>query len=100
MTEAISGLSARQTRMEQCYQDNHTYAPATPCKACAKETTENFEFTCAADASTFTLTATGRNTMDGFIYTVDQSDAKSTTGAPAGWGTNSTCWVTKKGGVC
>ena len=98
--EAISGLSAKQTQMEQCYQDNHTYQPTPPCKACVTETAENFEFTCTPSATTFTLTATGRNAMAGFVYTVNQSDARSTTNVPSGWSTSSTCWVTRKGGVC
>jgi type IV pilus assembly protein PilE len=99
ITQAISGLSSRQVRMEQCYQDNHTYAPTGDCSACTEETTDNFQFTCTATATTFTLTATGRGAMAGFVYTVDQSDAKKTS-ATAGWGVSDTCWVTKKGGIC
>ena len=103
ITQAINGLSARQTQMEQCYQDNHSYTPASPvppCKACVTETAENFEFTCTSTASTFTLTATGRGQMAGFVYTVDQNDVRKTASAPSGWGTSSACWVTQKGGVC
>ena len=104
---AISGLSSRQVRMEQCYQDNHTYTPTGGCAACPADavTEGDFSFTCSApDATHFTLTATGQGVMNGFVYTVDQSDARKTTSAPTGWGksdsTAATCWITKKGGVC
>jgi type IV pilus assembly protein PilE len=97
ITQAISGLSSRQVRMEQCYQDNHSYSD---CAACDEVTEGDFTFTCEGADPTFTLTATGLNTMAGFIYTVDQSDAKKTTGAPSGWTGSDTCWVTKKGGAC
>jgi type IV pilus assembly protein PilE len=97
ITQAVSGLSARQTRMEQCYQDNRTY---NACGACVTELEDDFEFSCTPTATSFTLTATGIGQMNGFIFTVDQADARQTTGTPAGWGTNNTCWVTRKGGVC
>jgi type IV pilus assembly protein PilE len=101
ITQAISGLSARQVRMEQCYQDNHTYAPTGGCSACTDETTDNFQFTCTATATTFVLTATGQNPMRGFVYTVDQSNTRTTTITDvSGWEGNGTCWVTKKGGIC
>jgi type IV pilus assembly protein PilE len=104
--EAISGLSSRQTRMEQCFQDNHTYALsacAAACNAVDAAGLRNdafFTFSCTTDQDTFTLTATGVRQMTGFVYTVNQADAKSTTGVPSGWAANTTCWVTRKGGTC
>jgi type IV pilus assembly protein PilE len=104
ITQAISGLSARQVRMEQCYQDNRTYAPGGGCAACATATEGDFTFTCdpAATATTFTLTATGQNVMAGFVYTVNQNNVRATTNVPAGWARHNpdNCWVTKKGGIC
>jgi type IV pilus assembly protein PilE len=98
ITQAISGLSSRQVKMEQCYQDSRTYVG---CAACAAATDGDFAFSCTSTATTFTLTATGQDVMAGFIYTVDQSDMKKTTGVAAGWGSGSTtCWVTRKGDVC
>lgn len=104
--QAISGLSTRQTKMEQCYQDNHSYALTACATACNAVEAANlggdefFAFSCVADQDTFTLTATGVGQMAGFVYTVDQANARSTTGVPSGWAANSTCWVTRKGGTC
>jgi type IV pilus assembly protein PilE len=104
---AIQGLSSRQVQMEQCYQDNHTYAPATvptsgPCfRGCSTATADHFTFSCTSDATTFTLTATGGDMMTGFVYTVDQADARTSkiTGH-GGWNAVTGCWVTSKGGTC
>jgi type IV pilus assembly protein PilE len=102
ITQAISGLSTRQTQMEQCFQDNHTYVD---CAACAEVTEGDFKFACSDEmtATTFTLTATGQNPMSGFEYTVDQSDTKTSeiSGGPSGWdATSSSCWIIGKGGTC
>jgi type IV pilus assembly protein PilE len=46
------------------------------------------------------LQAAGKSSMAGFTYTINQDNAKATTAVPAGWTTNASCWVTRKGGVC
>jgi type IV pilus assembly protein PilE len=106
---AVQGLSSRQALMEQCYQDNHTYAPSPvptsgPCvRACSTATSDHFQFTCTKNATTFTLTATGQDMMSGFVYTVNQLDARTSqiTGH-SGWNTTAVlaCWITAKGGSC
>ncbi|AIY43273.1 Type IV pilus biogenesis protein PilE [Collimonas arenae] len=98
--DATSNLSTLRVQMEQFFQDNHTYAGAPPCAAVDSTTSKYFNFSCVSNATTFLLTATGTNSMTGFTYTVDQTNAKATTAVPANWTTNATCWVTKKGGVC
>jgi len=98
--EATAGLSERQVRMEQFFQDNRTYVSALPC---ASFTAKHFTFSCdSATATAFALVATGTGTMAGFKYSVDQSGAKKTEAVPTGWSlpTPNDCWVTKKGGVC
>ncbi|TXI19757.1 MAG: prepilin-type N-terminal cleavage/methylation domain-containing protein [Roseateles sp.] len=99
--DATSGLSSKQVQLEQFFQDNRTYAGAP---ACGNDTTTsaNFTFACsAANASGYTLTATGRNAMSGFSYSVNQAGSKSSTvTGVSGWSGSSNCWVTKKGGVC
>ena len=100
---AVSGLSSRQTLMEQCYQDNHRYDPDPACSACVEDNSDKyFNFTCVKDATTFTLTATGKGQMSAFKYTVNQAGAKATTvtSGPSGWSGNTGCWVTSKGGAC
>lgn len=100
--EATAGLAARQVQLEQYYQDNRTYAGA-PASVCADTSGKYFDFSCGTPtATTFLLTATGKGSMAGFRYTVDQAGAKATASVPSGWSTASpnNCWVIKKGGLC
>jgi len=104
--EATAGLATRQVQAEQYFQDNRTFAdaPGNPNPGCVANTQSNyFDFACSsANATTYTLTATGKGLMNGFVFSVNESNAKSTVGVPANWSTPTpnNCWVTKKGGVC
>ena len=103
--DATSGLSSLQVKMEQYYQDNRTYIGAPACTATNNtKLSSYYDFSCsAATATAFTLQAVGKNSMAGFTFTVDQSNNKATTvgtGAPTGWTGATTCWISKKGGVC
>jgi type IV pilus assembly protein PilE len=107
ITHAIQGLATKQTQMEQCYQDNHTYTPSGgDCPACVADTAnENFDFDCTTDLTdtTFTITATGKGPMAGFSYTINEHSVKGSaiSGAPSGWnGSSANCWITSKGGSC
>lgn len=116
ITEATSTLSDLRVNLEQYFQDNRTYRnfkdnrmkTGDTCVGAAQIASANWDFTCPTLSDTaFTITATGKNAMDGFVYTVDQSNIKSTTlsataGKPsAGWGgTGATCWVISKAGSC
>lgn len=98
--DATSTLAYKAVLMEQSFQDNQTYVGAA---ACIADTTSSqyFNFSCSVLAATsFTLQATGKNSMAGFTYTLDQSYVKATPVVPSGWATAANCWVTKKGGVC
>lgn len=103
--DATSALGAKRVQMEQYFQDNHTYAPATaaPCVA-DTATSRFFTFSCsvAGTATLYTLQAVGTGPMTGFNFTIDQDNTKVTTSVPnSGWGAAPiACWVTKKGGVC
>lgn len=107
--EATSNLAALRVKMEQWYQDSRTYqnAAATACGVAMPLVTDTprqvqyFNFTCVANASTYTITATGAGSMAGFTYTITETNTKATPAAPAGWGpTSTTCWITGKGGKC
>jgi type IV pilus assembly protein PilE len=105
--DATSYLAAAQTRMEQWFQDQHSYLNGTVCGAAtASDTTSSsyFDFTCTGTATTFTLTATGKSMMSGFVYSVNESNIRSSSvasPAPSSWvATQSNCWITKQGGVC
>lgn len=109
ITQATSGLSEKRMRMEQFFQDNHTYyqaggggVPAISSPVCADDTTSSsyFDFSCPnPTATTYTLKAIGKSSMTGFTYTIDQANVKTTT-APAAWGNSNNCWITSKGGGC
>lgn len=99
--DATSNLAVKRVQMEQFFQDNLTYANAPACNT-DSTSSKYFTFNCsvAGTASAFTLEAVGVGTMAGFTFTVDQNNAKATPAVPSGWTSSTTCWVTKKGGVC
>jgi type IV pilus assembly protein PilE len=107
--DATSNLATKRVAMEQYYQDNvpHTYVGAP---ACNSDSTSSpyYTFSCTgADAPTATaykITATGVASMLGFVYTIDETNDKSSTiASPANssWiGTQANCWITKPAGSC
>lgn len=100
--DATAALSTKQVLLEQFFQDNRTYENAP---ACANDTTTSkfYTFSCGdtATATGYTLTATGRDAMSGFAYTVNQANGKTTTvPSGSGWTGSTSCWVTKKDGAC
>ena len=108
--EATSGLSDMRVRMEQYFQDYRAYpedcvAPTVsplPSKNIYLATATNFTFVCSnLGASTYIVTARGTGPMSGFAYTVNQSNARtSTMSSPSTWTGNATCWATRKDGSC
>jgi len=104
--DATAALAQKRLQMEQFFQDNRTYvnAPACPASASADTTTSQyFKFYCASGYPTSTsyiLDAEGVGSMAGFLYSVDQSNNKSTTidtTLVSGWSAGA-CWVTNPGG--
>jgi type IV pilus assembly protein PilE len=111
ITEATSTLANMRVQMEQYYQDNFTYqnvaGQPAPCQPPAN--LRYFTVTCARNATTYTITATGvaAQGMNGFIYRITQANVQSTTinatSDTTGYVTNATCWVVRKGsgaGAC
>jgi len=101
LVEAASGLSNWRVQMEQSYQDNRVYT--CPATGSIPVSSKYFGFTCAVPTTqSYTLTATGTagQSTEGFTYTINDTNTHVTTKVPTGWTSNSTCWVTKKGGVC
>jgi type IV pilus assembly protein PilE len=112
ITEATSTLATMRVQMEQYFQDNRTYAdvagvasPCTPSSAVAPPpNAKYFDFTCSGRTATaYLITATGRTTagMGGFVYTVNEANTQASvmtgTAASAGFVSNATCWVVRKG---
>jgi type IV pilus assembly protein PilE len=101
--DAIANLAAKRVQLEQYYQDNKLYALAAP--ACVDQPSKYFTFSCtidSADNQTYTLTATGKESMAAFAFKVNQQNVKMTTAVPSGWAlpNPNDCWVTSKGGKC
>jgi type IV pilus assembly protein PilE len=104
ITEAVSALSGMRVKMEQYFQDNRTYVGACVAGTVAPRpaNTTNFNYTCPTlTATTYTITATGQGGLSGYVYSIDQSNVRSTVmSAPSTWPSNATCWVLKKDGSC
>lgn len=110
LVEGMNGLTFVRMKMEQFYQDNRTYRSVTgttstytsPCLDTAQQTWGSFTVTCSAGPTdtTYTLQASGSDMTKGFVFTLDQSGDKATTGVPAGWSTSGSCWVLRKSGGC
>lgn len=99
LPEAHGGLSVGRVQAEQWFQDQRTYA-GMPCPA----STSRWAYACNGDANTFTITVTGQDDMAGFQFTINGTNARSSTvsGTPAskGWAGNASCWIVRKGGQC
>ncbi len=105
ITEAFSSLSMMRIKMEQYYQDNRYYSSAAS-TTCATDglsapptNLDNFDISCDLDTDTYTLTATGKNGVSGFAFTINEKNEKTST-APTGWTGSTTCWVINKAGGC
>ena len=115
LSEAFSGLADARIKMEQFFQDNRAYpvggcvvvGTAPSATQIAVQGLQNFDITCGTPtATTYTVTATGKASMVGFVYTINEQNVKTSaptgSGASAGWTAASpnTCWVVRKGGGC
>jgi type IV pilus assembly protein PilE len=115
INEAISGLADARIKMEQFFQDNRTY----PTGGCVVQGTapsatqivvqalQNFDIACGTPTATaYTVTATGKASMAGFKYDINEQNLKTSTftasGPSYGWTAASpnNCWVIRKGGQC
>ena len=102
LPEAHAGLGAYRVQMEQYYQDNRNYG-AGACGATAP-TYKYFVHGCALTngGQGYTATATGvaGGRTAGFVFQINEQNARSTTGAPTNWGTTpmpATCFISRKG---
>jgi len=108
--DATSKLSDARVHLEQWYQDHRTYAGACvdPPAGVIRVTPgpdDYFVLSCtvAPTAIAYTVQAAGiiGKGMDNFTsYTIDQSNAKSSTVTEPGWSGNLNCWATRKDGSC
>ena len=108
LVDATNGLASLRANMERYFQDNRTYVPTVPFpNPCSADSTiGKFTIQCVTSDGpppTFAATATGiaGSNVDGFVFTVNQSDVETTTvaaPAPSAFQSCANAWVTKTGG--
>ena len=113
VTDMTSAMSDAKLKVEQRYADSRTYDNAfcAPATAVVIYNTDNHLIVCLASAApsqTFVITGTGNDSsvtlkggdsIKGFVYTVNETGAKSSTlGAPWGSLVVPGRWVMKKSG--
>ena len=91
VADMTNALGAGRVVAERYFFDRRTYV-AAPCPA----DNDDFAITCELAPLEFKLTAKGRNSMEGFVYTLDQSGQRSSAGP---WGTGA-CWLMHKHDKC
>ena len=91
VSEVTSVLGGGRVLAEQYYNDNLTYVGST-CPA----STKFFTIACATTATTYTFTATGTGDMSSFVYTINESNLRTTAGP---WGSGN-CWIFRQGDSC
>jgi type IV pilus assembly protein PilE len=104
--EATTALSDARQRTEQLFLDQRSYkAPVscnTPTQTAATQV-KAFTLACAPNnaGDQYVITATGVSTegMGSFVYTIDNSGAKTSAG-PGGTYTAGNCWAVRKSGEC
>ena len=101
LTDAFTALGGVQPVAEQYWANGRTYDTQAGSAFPLPRDTANFTYALSnAGVSSYTVTATGRAKMSGFVFTIDQNGTRATTAAPDGWGTSTSCWVDHKGGAC
>ena len=89
--EATAALSSGRVALEQFFLDKRTFELG-PCPAA----TSHFAMSCDLAATTYKITATGSGASASFAFTIDEKNARTTTGP---WGSGA-CWIDRKGGTC
>jgi type IV pilus assembly protein PilE len=111
LVEAKTSLVDMRTRLEQFFLDNRTYPTSCIAAGAAPSAVQInlpanakfFTVTCSnLSATSYTVTATGTGSMTGFVFTINQANARVTTGVKSGWTTPNpnTCWASRKNGDC
>ena len=104
IVEGITRLADHRVRMEQVFLDNRRYDDgAGNCGYAAPGTAADaFALECTVSATGYTVTATGLagKGTQGFVYTIDETDARRTPAVPDGWVASRSCWVMRRDGSC
>jgi type IV pilus assembly protein PilE len=99
--DAFVGLNDLAAKAQNYYADTKNY-DGYPCTTAASSA--NYTFTCTPGngtgmaVQTIVFRATGKNDLTGYVYTLNESSAK-TTSQPGGI-TSNNCWMKTTGGSC
>jgi type IV pilus assembly protein PilE len=102
LTDGVAALGSMRVKMEQYFQDNRTYVGACAAGTIATppDNIPNFTLACPTLTATgFNITATAKDKLKDFVYTVDEKNQKSTTGG-MGYSSSTSCWSIRKDGSC
>jgi type IV pilus assembly protein PilE len=106
ITEAVSMLTEYRVQLEQFFQDNRSYgSSANNCgNNIGSFTGRSFDFACswgnARSDQEFLVIATGKDSMAGFAFTIDQDNVRTTTAFPGESNLPVNCWILKAGQPC
>lgn len=101
--EATAALNGFRARQEQYFQDNRTYLDAAGnCGGALPADVRFFNYACVGTANTFTATATGivAEGMNGFVFTINETNFRQTTGFPGAPAVPLNCWIYRRAEVC
>lgn len=96
VAEALEALASGRVAAEQFFLDNRTYNDGAGNAAPCPGNTSRFAIACVFNAADYTITATGSGPVQGFVYDIDETNARTTAGP---WGAHA-CWVSRKGDAC
>ena len=105
IVEGLGELAALRVRLEQYYQDNRDYGSSASGCGVPMPSQPSFTFSCTwrpgGTSQSFIATATGLASagMDGYVFTVNDSNEQRTTQFE-GAATTANCWLKKRGESC
>lgn len=102
ITAATQDLQSGALKLNQYWQDNKSYVDAGGDCGITMPTNEHFDYVCAGDDSSYTITATGKTTstsVSGLEYTIDHKNVRATVTGIDGT-SNATCWSYNSDGSC
>lgn len=102
ITDAVAALADYRVKMEQYFQDNRNYGPASGSCPVVVASSQSFTYTCIVGSSTptvaYTATATSiagsLGSAGDYIYAITEVNAKSTSKFKGAAVTKS-CWLVK-----
>jgi len=103
IVDGLVPLADMGAKLEQYFQDYRQYTGACAADSIAPlpAETSHFKYTCALDETPPKVTATGKGSMSGFVFTLDTKGVRKTAATPTGWTKpEANCWSSRRDGSC